>query len=118
MTLTTPIKDAGFAFKIYPKRLESLELITLEDLLYYIPFRYENYALISPINRLQPGEVVTVIGKVSQLQNAHTKQRFKTLQKATIIDATGSIDVVWFNQPYLTKMIHADDTIAIAGKVD
>src|SRR5579871_4733913 len=118
MNLQTNIKDASPFLKKYAKRLESLDIYTFEDLLLHIPFRYEDYSLISPIHKLQPGEVVTVIGKISSITSSFTKQKFKTIQKATITDQTGQIDIIWFNQPYLTKMIHKEDTLAIAGKVE
>ncbi|HSW88506.1 MAG TPA: ATP-dependent DNA helicase RecG [Candidatus Saccharimonadales bacterium] len=117
MPLQTPIKDAGPLLKKYAARLESMDIYTFEDLLFHIPFRYDDYSLISPINKLQAGETVTVIGKITAIKNDYTRQKFKTLQKATIEDDTGRIDIVWFNQPYLAKMIQVGDTIAIAGKV-
>ncbi|HSW96753.1 MAG TPA: ATP-dependent DNA helicase RecG [Candidatus Saccharimonadales bacterium] len=117
MSLQTLIKDAGPLLKKYATRLESMDIYTFEDLLFHIPFRYDDYSLVSPINKLQAGETVTVIGKITVIKNDYTRQRFKTLQKATLEDETGSIDIVWFNQPYLAKMLHRGDTIAIAGKV-
>lgn len=117
MTLQSPIKEAGPLLKKYASRLESMDIYTFEDLLFHIPFRYDDYSVIAPINTLQVGETVTVIGKVAAIKNDYTRQRFKTLQKAVIEDETGSVDVVWFNQPYLTKMIQIGDIISIAGKI-
>ncbi len=118
MTLETSIKDADPFLKKYASRLATLNIFTFADFLYHIPFRYEDYSLISPISKLQPGETVTVMGKVLEIKSNYTKQRFKTMQKATIADETGEVEVLWFNQPYLAKMIHNGDTIAIAGKVE
>lgn len=117
MDLTTPIKDAGRVFAMYARRLEKLEITTVSDLLYHIPFRYEDYRLLSPINKLQAGEVVTIRGTVHEIQNIFTK-RFKNLQKAVIADETGEIEVTWFNQPFLLRNIQKGDTIAISGKVE
>jgi len=116
MNLQTPVKDAGLVYKKYAKRLASLGIEKIEDFLYHLPFRYEDYSLISSIEKLQEGETVTVIGKVVQIKNEYRKN-FKTIQRATIADETGEIEVIWFNQPYLPKTIHSNDTIAIAGKV-
>src|SRR5947209_2572823 len=117
MKLQTPIADAGPFLKKYASRLVSLNINIFEDFLYHIPFRYEDYSIVLPINKVQAEETVTIIGKVSEVKNNYTKQKFKTLQKATIEDETGSIETLWFNQPYLTKMIKVGDTIAVAGKV-
>ena len=117
MDLKNPVKNAGRIFKLYANRLEKLGINTFEDFLYHIPSRYENYSLISKINRVQPGEIVTIQGKVEDIKNEFTKN-FKRLQKAVITDETGSIEVVWFNQPYLLKILNKDDTISVSGKID
>jgi len=117
MNLQTPVATQGRVFKLYAKRLEKLGIQTFEDFLYHIPSRYDDFSLISKINRVQPGEVVTIQGTVSEITNEFTKN-FKRIQKAEIADETGTIEVIWFNQPYLTKVIHAQDRIAISGKID
>ncbi|MDP2585957.1 MAG: DEAD/DEAH box helicase [Candidatus Levybacteria bacterium] len=117
MKLLQPVSTAGRIYKMFAGRLEKLGIKTFEDFLYHIPSRYDDFSLISKINRVQQGEVVTIQGTVSEINNEFTKN-FKRLQKAEIADSTGSIEVVWFNQPYLTKVIHAQDKIALSGKID
>ena len=117
MSLQTPIESAGRIYKMYARRLEKLNIKTLEDFLYHIPFRYDDFSLISKINRVQAGEIVTIQGEVSQISNEFTKN-FKRLQKAEIADDSGTIEVVWFNQPYLTRVIHKGDLISLSGKID
>jgi len=117
MNLQTPVATYGRIYKLYAKRLEKLGIQTFEDFLYHIPSRYDDFSLTSKINRIQPGEVVTIQGTVSEITNEFTKN-FKRIQKAEIADETGTIEVIWFNQPYLTKIIHKNDRIAISGKVD
>jgi len=117
MTLQTPVEKAGRIFKMYARRLEKLGIKTFEDFLYHIPSRYDDFSLISKINRVQPGEIVTIQGVVSEINNEFTKN-FKRLQKAEIADDTGTIEVVWFNQPYLTKVIQKNDKISLSGSID
>src|SRR3989338_11277524 len=105
MNLQTPIEKAGRIYKMYARRLEKLGIKTFEDFLYHVPFRYDDFSLISKINRVQPGEVVTIQGTVSEIKSEFTKN-FKRLQKAEIADESGTIEVVWFNQPYLINVIH------------
>lgn len=117
MKLETKIPDAGRMFKIYASRLEQLGIKTLHDLLYHMPSRYENYALISTIDKLQQGETVTIQGEVKEIKNNYIA-RSKSLQKAVISDPTGTVQVSWFNQPYLIKAVYAGSRIAIAGTVE
>lgn len=99
------------------EKLGKLGIKTVEDLLYWVPFRYNDFSLVSPIARTQPGETVTVRGKVTSIKNAFTKTG-KKLQQAKVADQTGTIDVIWFNQMYLTRVIRPGDRISLSGKVD
>src|SRR3989344_3795279 len=117
MNIDTPINQAGPIFKKYSSRLEKLGIKKIEDFLYHIPFRYENYSLVSKIANAQPGEIVTIKGEVTQIKNEYTR-RWKNLQKAKVADKTGEIDIIWFNQPFIPKVLKKGDAVSLAGKVD
>lgn len=116
MDLKSPITDGGRALKMYAGRLERLGIYTFEDLLYHIPSRYEDFSLIAPIATVQPGETVTLQGRVTDVKNSYLN-KFKTLQKVRLDDGTGHIDITWFNQPFLTKTLTTGTTLSVAGKV-
>lgn len=116
MNLQTSVTDAHGWYKRYSKALVKLGITTLEDFLFHIPSRYEDYSIISKISQLQEGETVTVQGTVIQIKNAYTR-RGLILQKAKVQDETGIIDVTWYNQPFLTKNIKVNDRISLSGKV-
>lgn len=115
MDLKAPVLSLGRIYKAYSKRLEKLGIKNLEDFLYHIPARYENFSIISKIKDAQIGETLTVQGIVIDIKNEYTR-RIK-LQKAKIEDETGIIDVIWFNQPYLIRTIKKGDRISISGKI-
>jgi ATP-dependent DNA helicase RecG len=98
------------------RRFKSLGIGTYFDLLNYFPFRFENYSIISSINQLQEGEKVTVKGQVLDIKNEYTKRGFN-LQKAILYDKTGKIDLVWYNQPYLLRVIRQGSFLSVAGEV-
>lgn len=116
MDLQTPVSKANRTYKMYARRLEKLGIIKLEDLLFHIPFRYDNFSLISKIGQVQEGETVTIRGTIEEIKNQYTK-RWKTLQRAVIKDETGSIDILWFNQPFLTRVMRKGDLVSLSGKV-
>ncbi len=117
MNLETPIKEAGNAFKNYASRLEKLGIGKIEDFLYHIPFRYEDFSLISKIANVRPEEIVTIKGKVTEIKNEYTR-KWKNIQKAKVADETGEIDIIWFNQPFIPKVIKKGDSVSLAGKID
>src|SRR3989344_3577823 len=116
MNLKTPVRQAGNIFTRYAGRLEKLGIKTFTDFLYHFPFRYENYSIISKISEVQNGEVVTVQGNVIEIKNEYTK-KWKKLQKATVSDDTGSLNVIWFNQPFILNIIKKGDSVSLSGKI-
>ena len=102
-----------------PKMAQTLERLgatTIWELLYIFPRRYDDYTLLKPINRLQFGEQVTVIGTVWEVR-ARQARNHKLVQ-AVISDGTGRIQATWFNQPWLTGKLKTGMQIVLSGKVD
>ncbi len=103
-----------------PKRAECfarLGVRTLRDMLTFLPRRYDDYSQLKPINRIEYGEEVTVIGKVRRTRLRETRGG-QPIFKATLDDGTGSVEVTWFNQPYLANKIRRGGQIVISGEVD
>jgi RecG-like helicase len=99
------------------QRLKKIGIKTFFDLLNYFPYRYENYSLISSIEKLQPGEKVTVKGKIIDKKQEFTKRGFK-IQKFLLYDGSGKMEIVFYNQPYLIKTLTTDKSVSFAGTVE
>jgi len=102
---------------MYAKRLEKLGITRLSDFLLHLPFRYDDFSLISPINTIQEGEVVTIQGTLMEIKNEFTK-RHKKLQRAKVQDRTGILNILWFNQMFITQALHVGDTVSLSGRVE
>jgi ATP-dependent DNA helicase RecG len=119
MDLHTPITRGNRSLKMYAGRLEKLDIRTFYDFLFHLPSRYEDYSLISKIAQIQTGETVTIQGQVLEMKNQYMHGgRIKTMQKAIVSDGTGTIELTWFNQPFLTQSIIPNTTIAASGRAD
>jgi len=117
MNLKDPISRLPMVGPIYAKRLEKLRIATIEDLLFHFPFRYDDFSVISQIGSVQAGEIITVRGIVEKISNSYTKTG-KKIQKAEIVDSSGKIEAIWFNQPYLSKTIKTGEKYNFSGKAD
>jgi len=117
MNLDTPVGELGLTFRLKKSALARLNIITLGDLLFHLPFRYEDFTNAVTIRNLKIGEQAVIRGKVLDIKNEYTKKRF-VLQKAKIIDSTGTVECTWFNQTYITRIIHPGDEIGLVGKLD
>lgn len=101
----------------FSNKLKKLALVTLEDLIYHFPFRYDDFSQIAQIQTLTHGEKITIQGIVWQIKNIRTRTG-KFVTSAQVADESGIVEVIWFNQPYLTKNIKAGTPISLSGKVD
>jgi ATP-dependent DNA helicase RecG len=95
-------------------RFKSLEINNYFDLLNYFPYRYENYSLLTTIDKIQIGETVTIQGKIIEAKNLYLRGGLK-IQKVIIDDETGKIEVNWFNQPYLIRLFKVGSLVSVAG---
>jgi len=117
MDLQTKVADLFMVGPIYAKRLEKLNIKTAEGFLYHFPFRYDDYSLISPINKVQPGEITTIKGTLVEIKNQYTRHGRK-IQKAQVSDKTGQMEIIWFNQPFLVKTLKVGEKYRFSGKID
>jgi len=116
-----PLKTPVRYFKgVGPKRgvlLSKLGIQTAEDMLYYLPARYEDRSNFTAIKDLRAGEPQTVRGEVITFGTRLTKARQYVFQMA-LTDQTGFIHAVWFNQPYLKDYFKKGDRVVLHGKVE
>ncbi len=98
--------------------LARLGLITLRDMLYYFPRRYDDYSQLKPINRLVYGEEVTVIGTIQSVNTRSIRGgRFQVVEAITT-DGTGALRLNWFNQPWVGKRLRYGAHVVVSGKID
>lgn len=116
MQLNTPLAKLAGIGPSFINRLKRLNLNNLEDLIYHFPSRYEDFSNVSKLSDVKIGDKVTIKGEVWQIKNAYTKLG-KVITKALINDGSATIELVWFNQPYLTKAIKVGDRLNVAGEV-
>src|SRR3990172_7467780 len=102
----------------YAKILEKLGLLTVEDLLFYFPFRYDDFSKIVPIDAKFAGQVVTVEGKVAKAKLTRIFRRRMTISEIIIQDKNNiPLKAVWFNQPYVLDSLKEETLARLSGKL-
>lgn len=117
LTLDTKIEQLTRVGKATAARLGKLGVRTVADLLRHYPFRYDDFGQLLPIAKLTPGATATVRGRIELIENRRSPRRRLMLTEALITDESGSIQAVWFNQPYLTRVFQPGDEVYVAGPV-
>ncbi len=99
--------------------LETKGLRTAEDLLGYVPFRYEDRSNLKPISQLAPGEMATVIAEVRSAKLASFRRKNIGLLEVEFADASGGLLMgKWFHGQHLAARMEAGQRIALFGKVE
>ena len=102
-----------------PKVAEMLAakaILTAEDLLYHLPFRYEDRQNPRSLDELQPGETASVIAEVRGSILLRTRRA--PIFELTVGQGRHALKCIWFNGTYLNGKFHAGQTIAVYGKIE
>jgi len=116
LELTTPVQ---YVKGIGPRLAEMLGakgLHTVDDLLHYLPFRYEDRLNPKGISELRPGEMASVIAEV------RTSGLFRTRRmpifQMTAGQGRARLKCIWFNATYLRDKFKPGQMVALYGKVE
>lgn len=101
-------------------RLETLRaagIISLRDLLYFLPIGYKDTTNLTTIAGLTPGETAAVIGSI---KGKPRLSRFKGLTSVTasLWDETGHIQCIWYNQPWMENNLSGREQVLLYGRVE
>lgn len=113
----TKLEDLSRLRPDQKEALKRLGLITVNDILRYLPIRYGDVSEAKQIEHLVPDEIATIFGRISKLE---TKKSFKShiaMATAKVKDDTGTVPLIWFNQAYIAKMFDENSLVKVSGKV-
>jgi ATP-dependent DNA helicase RecG len=107
-------------FRILPSQqaaLKRLGLAKVEDILYHFPTRYGDTAEVQAIGNLAKGETAVIFGQISGLKTSKAFRKKIPMSEGVIGDETGKVKAVWFNQPYMAKLVSEGALVRVEGKV-
>jgi ATP-dependent DNA helicase RecG len=116
--LATPLQ---FLKGVGPRRAADLErvgLVTVEDLLYRFPVRYEDRSRLHPIASLRPGQVASIAGRISSCGLRTTRRPGFKIFEALITDSSASIRATWLNQPFLRDVFTTGQRVVLFGPTE
>jgi ATP-dependent DNA helicase RecG len=98
----------------YSKLLQKIDILTLKDLVYYYPIKYEDSRNVINIEDIIIDNKNIIKGEITDIRSIYTKNR-KNIINAQIEDGTGLAKIIWFNQPYITNNISKGTEVIISG---
>ena len=117
MDLNTELSKIGGIAPKFVGKLAKLKICTVRDLLWHFPFRYDDFSKIIPIAELKPDQPATIHGVVQKIGLRRTFKKHLVLVEAIIVDESGGVRAVWFNQAYLLKTLKPGTQANFAGKM-
>ena len=116
LTSLNPISSLKGVGEAQSQKFKILGISTVADLIDFYPRRYEDYSQITKVSNLQPG-AVSIEAKISSAKGRYVR-RGMHITEAVASDASGSIKLVWFNQPYRATAIKTGQIYYISGNYE
>jgi ATP-dependent DNA helicase RecG len=117
LDLSTEVKFVKGVGPRIAEWLEQKSITTVEDLLYYLPFRYENRLNPRGISELRAGEMATVIAEVRNSAVYRTRNGMPIFE---LVAGQGrsTLKCIWFHGEYLRDRFKPGQLVALYGKVE
>jgi ATP-dependent DNA helicase RecG len=116
LELSTPVKYVKGIGPRIADVLATKGISTVDDLLHYLPFRYEDRLNPRGISELRAGEMATVIGEVRSSGLVLTRRM--PIFKLTLEQGRAHLRCLWFHGAYLKDKFKLGQTVALYGKVE
>ncbi|MEW6601910.1 MAG: ATP-dependent DNA helicase RecG, partial [Nitrospirota bacterium] len=114
---STPVQYIKGVGPARAKLLKRLGIETLQDVLFYFPWRYEDRKDLRKISSLQYGNHETVLCEVVSAEIITTPRKRMKIFELSAGDDTGFLKARWFNQPYLKKYFRKGQKVILSGTV-
>src|SRR5690242_2851074 len=104
-----------------PRRASDLArvgLVTVEDLLYRFPLRYEDRSRLQPIASVKPGRTASLTGRVISCGLRATRRPGFKIFEALVSDDSGTMRATWLNQPFLRDVFKHGQHVVLFGAVE
>ncbi len=116
LELSTPIQFVKRVGERVAEELGKRGVGTVEDLLYHLPFRYEDRLHPRPIAELEAGSMASLIGEVRGTVLLRT--RSMPIFEMTVGQGVSSVKCMWFNGTYLRERFKVGQMVALYGQLD
>ncbi len=116
ITLESPVTALFGVGAERAAQLARLRILTLRDLLWHRPRRYEDRRHLAPIAALRLGEAATTRGRVVAAGTSYYRKRTKSVFEIILDDGTARLHCRWWNLPFLEKYFKVGDDVMVFGR--
>lgn len=117
LTSQTPIISLNGVGKVRAGQLEKLGIRTVGDLIYFFPRAYEKRGDVRPLSNYDSESPRAYLLTVATEVKSANIRKGLTLSKFRAFDETGSVEITFFNSPYIKDVFHIGSTFRFWGKI-
>ncbi len=119
LTPQTLLKNIPKITPKYLKILDKLGLFSVQDFLFYLPFRYDDFSKTVLLSDEHLDSVVTISAKVIKAKLNRIFKRRMTIAEIILEDENQTLlKAVWFNQPFILESMPVGTTVRLSGKLN
>jgi ATP-dependent DNA helicase RecG len=107
----TYVKGVG---DVLAEKFRKLRIETVQDLVDYVPRKYDDYSQVIRVSQIRPGPVSLKV-KIGAIKSRYSRRGLH-MTEAMASDESGSVKLVWFNQPYRAQSIKPDEEYFVSGE--
>jgi ATP-dependent DNA helicase RecG len=107
----TYVKGVG---DVLAEKFRKLRIETVQDLVDYVPRKYDDYSQIIRVSQIRPGPVSLKV-KIGAVKSRYSRKGLH-MTEALASDESGSVKLVWFNQPYRAQSIKLTEEYFVSGE--
>ena len=98
-------------------KLERLGIKTIRDLLFYYPRDWQDFSKPQPIKQLRINEEAIIEASIFSIRQTRTFRKRMSIVEAKLVDDSGEIRAIWFNQAFLAKVLKPSQKFIFSGKI-
>ncbi|MCR5845956.1 MAG: ATP-dependent DNA helicase RecG [bacterium] len=118
LSLDDPVTRVRQVSEVRARAFAELGISTVRDLVLYAPFRYIDFTDISTIASCVIGEKCAIVGTIDKVEKRQLRHRRMSIVEASVVDATGAMKAVWFNQPWVADKLESGSAILMQGAIE
>jgi ATP-dependent DNA helicase RecG len=117
MLLTTSLQKVKGVGPKTGEQLADAGLFTVGDLINFLPRKHEDFSEVAKISDIHPGKM-TIKARCEKIATRPVRRGLR-ITTATLVDDSGKLQAVWFNQPYrTTQLAKADEEFYFSGEFE
>lgn len=117
MSPNDTITSTGRLTQIQVTALKKIGIFSINDLLYHFPVRHVDAGKATTVDYASIGTRVTLYGQIEKVETKKSFQGKIPMGEAIMREMSGKIKLVWFNQPYMAKLVNVGDKVRASGEL-